>query len=155
MATKQYVIRFEMDEEGWWIATARDVQGCHTQGRSLRQARTRIREALSLFVGDAAAEKAELVEEIAPPREVAPLVERYRSAKDRAEAEHLHAQEALKDAVAGLVSASLTVRDAGEILGLSHQRVQQLVADVPPAKLRQRFEGAVARTTKRPRRATR
>jgi predicted RNase H-like HicB family nuclease len=45
---KSYKVTFERDEDGWWVATATDLAGCHTQGRSIAQARERLREAMAL-----------------------------------------------------------------------------------------------------------
>jgi predicted RNase H-like HicB family nuclease len=52
-AVKRYRVAYERDEAGWWVASVRGVRGCHTQGRTVDEARRRIREALELFVGDA------------------------------------------------------------------------------------------------------
>lgn len=43
----------ERDCDGWWIASAAGLQGCHTNGRTLPQVRRRFREALALFVDHA------------------------------------------------------------------------------------------------------
>lgn len=50
---KSYKVVYERGDDGWWAASVLGVRGCRTQGRSLAQARERIREALSLFVKDA------------------------------------------------------------------------------------------------------
>ena len=47
-AVKSYRVAYERDKSGWWIATVRGVRGCHTQGRTVDEARRRIREALGL-----------------------------------------------------------------------------------------------------------
>ena len=47
-AVKSYRVAYERDESGWWVATVRGVRGCHTQGRTVDEARRRIREALEL-----------------------------------------------------------------------------------------------------------
>ena len=52
-AVKSYRVSYERDELGWWVASVRGVRGCHTQGRTVDEARRRIREALELFVDDA------------------------------------------------------------------------------------------------------
>ncbi len=53
-AVKSYRVAYERDDSGWWVvATVRGVRGCHTQGRTVDEARRRIREALDLFVDDA------------------------------------------------------------------------------------------------------
>lgn len=51
---------FERDEDGWWVATVADVPGCRAQGKTVEEARERLREALALFVDDV--EHVELVE---------------------------------------------------------------------------------------------
>lgn len=58
---KRYVVVFDPDESGW-LARIPDLNGCHTWGPSIEEARKRIREALSLF--DDEAEQAELVEDV-------------------------------------------------------------------------------------------
>ena len=59
----RYTVRYERDEDGWWVATILEVPGVHTQGKSLEEARSRIREALAAAVGDEETARAELVEE--------------------------------------------------------------------------------------------
>jgi predicted RNase H-like HicB family nuclease len=49
---KQYEVVYQRDETGWWQARVPQIPGCHTQGRTVEEARRRIREALSLFVDD-------------------------------------------------------------------------------------------------------
>lgn len=46
---KKYHIAYERDESGWWVASVRGVRGCHTQGRTVDEARRGIVEALELF----------------------------------------------------------------------------------------------------------
>ena len=47
---KKYHVAYERDESGWWVATVREIRGCHTQGRTVGETRRRIREAMQLFV---------------------------------------------------------------------------------------------------------
>ena len=122
---KRYTVRYERDEAGWWVASVKGVRGCHTQGRTLDEARRRIREALGLAVRDAA--RAALVDEIRLPADVRRTVGRSRAAPARAEREQVRARATTKAAAALLRKRlKLGVRDAGALLGLSHQRVQQL-----------------------------
>jgi predicted RNase H-like HicB family nuclease len=51
---KTYRVVLQLDESGHWIAAVPAVRGCHTYGDSLSEAWSRIREALSLFVPQAA-----------------------------------------------------------------------------------------------------
>ena len=59
---KTYTAKYEPIENGWWLATVEGVHGCLTQGRTIKQTRERIKEALSLFVDDAYTAK--LIDEI-------------------------------------------------------------------------------------------
>ncbi len=121
-----YRVVIERDETGAWVANVRGVRGCHTYGRTLEQVRRRIREALSLWVEDA--ETAELVEELRLPGDARQAIRRSSAARRRAELGRENAQTATAAAANLLVERlGLGVRDAGELLGLSYQRVQQLV----------------------------
>lgn len=120
---KTYEVKLKRDPEGWWVALVRGVPGCHTQGRTIRQTEERVREALGLFVEDAAKAKLKLL----LPARLLKVVSSQQTARARAAKEQERAQEALQRAVQKLTQdLRLSVRDAGELLGLSHQRVQQL-----------------------------
>lgn len=121
---KRYKVRYERDEDGWWVASVPSVKGCHTQGRSIAQARERIHEALSLFVKDA--KRAEFREEFRLPAELRKVVDRTAAARARAARQEVLASSMLKDAAKVLEKEGVSVRDAGQLLGLSHQRINQL-----------------------------
>lgn len=118
---KSYRVVYKLDESGHWIAEVPRVRGCHTYGRSLSEARSRIREALGLFVADAG--RAQLIDDIRLPAAMRRLVDAYRLARGRAERERRQA-----DAAARRLAGRLSRRDAAELLSLSHQRVQQIAA---------------------------
>jgi predicted RNase H-like HicB family nuclease len=52
-----YHVAYDREESSWWVASVREVRGCHTQGRSVDEARRRIRKAMELFVDDARSAK--------------------------------------------------------------------------------------------------
>ena len=121
-----YEVIIERDEGGAWLARLPAVRGCHTYGRTLEQARRKIREALSLWVDDA--DDADLKFEVRLPAKIRSELQRAASARRRSEQAGREAQEALRTAAADLTtSLSISRRDAAELLGLSHQRVQQLL----------------------------
>jgi predicted RNase H-like HicB family nuclease len=122
----KYRVKLERDASGAWIAKCLDVPGCHTYGRSLRQARSRVREALALWVDDA--DKAELVFQYHFPSEWREAVEACRRSRTRALNAERDAQ-AITAAIATELTQSqgLSLRDVAEMFGLSHQRVQQIV----------------------------
>jgi predicted RNase H-like HicB family nuclease len=122
----RYRVVIERDESGAWIARVPSIRGCHSHGRTLDQARRRLREALGLWVDDA--DSAKLIEEIRLPARVRTAISRSRKARRQAKHERDRAQLAMKAAAETLVEeVGLGLRDAGELLEISHQRVQQLV----------------------------
>ena len=127
----RYAVDLERDDAGWWVVSARGVSGCHTQGRSIRQALSRMREVLSVCVDEDVASD-QLDPCIHLPAEARLVVARYQSANKRLERDQREAHSATDRAIETLVGElSLSVRDAGDVLGLSHQRVHQLVGARP------------------------
>ncbi len=122
-----YVIKYERDDTGWWVATAKGVRGCHTQGRTIDQARQRIREALALFVDDS--ESAELLDDIRLPAKIRVSLTNLEDARKRADAEAVRLGECTVETAKLLASdLGLSLRDIGKLMGLSHQRIQQLLS---------------------------
>ncbi len=124
-SVKRYQVVLERDETGAWIATVPSVPGCHSYGRSLVEARRRVREALGLWVEDA--HGAELSDDVRLPRDAVAAVRRSLGAREKLTQARDVAGSATTDAARRLVDAGLGVRDAAYLLGLSHQRVQQLL----------------------------
>lgn len=122
----RFNVVIERGSDGVWLARVPKVRGCHTYGRALGQTRERIREALSLWVDDA--ESAELAFGVRLPAQIRTELERAHAARERSCNAARQAQEALRAAATALTSSlALSRRDAAELLGLSHQRVQQLL----------------------------
>jgi len=122
-----YTVRYERHEDGWWTAEVPAVQGCLTQGRTIAQCRRRIRDALALFVDDAVARKATLVDDVRLGGGITRVVRRVAAARRKADAVQARVQRDTRAAVKELTGRlGLSVRDAAEVLGISYQRVQQL-----------------------------
>jgi predicted RNase H-like HicB family nuclease len=126
---KTYHVVYERDAAGWWVASVRRVRGCHTQGRTVDEARRRLREALGLFVVDAGS--ARLVDHVRLPARAAKAVRDYASQRRKAREEDRRAIAAARRAVRILRQGQLKMsgREAAQLLGLSHQRVHQLAQD--------------------------
>ena len=128
----KYAVVFEPDEGGWHVWIPR-VRGCRSWGRSLDAARRHIREALSTCVdvlGDAAASiarDAEFTERYKLPVDAKRALVLYQATKRRAEKEARVASESAQRAAMALTRKRISLRDAGELLGLSHERVHQIV----------------------------
>lgn len=125
--SSERTIVFTWEPPSHWIVHAPSVPGCHTFGSSIRQATTRMREALSLWVGDA--HTTTLVPEFRLPPAIRASVRAAADARRRAEEAHAEAQRALSASAQALTHARLSRRDAAALLGISHQRVQQLLDD--------------------------
>jgi antitoxin HicB len=129
--TFKVVLYPEPDGSGWNVSIP-SIQGCFTYGRSLSEARRNIRECLSLFEedfggkADEVARDASFEEDIRLPAKARAAVKRYEKARAKAEAETANLRAAQND-VARTLTEQLSLRDAGELLGLSHQGVRQIL----------------------------
>ncbi len=126
---KTYHVAYERDESGWWVATVRGLRGCHTQGRTVDEARRRIVEAMELFVDNP--RSAKIVDDVKLPAAVKRAVRTYATLRKKAELENRRAALAARRAVRVLRGGRLkmSARDAARVLGLSHQRVHQLAQE--------------------------
>ena len=43
-----FTVMIEQDEDGWYVASVPDIQGCHTQGKTIPEVLERIKEAIEL-----------------------------------------------------------------------------------------------------------
>jgi predicted RNase H-like HicB family nuclease len=123
--TSNYVAVYERDPEGdAWLVRVKDIDGCHTYGRTLRQAETRIREALSLWL-DREPETLEITPQW--PADVAMLAAEVSKARYAASKSAQTAGSTTVKAAKKLDRMGLSRRDTADVLGISHQRVQQLL----------------------------
>src|SRR6266568_1974885 len=78
-------ITYERDESGWWVASVRGLSGCHTQGRTVDEARRRIRKAMALFVDDA--RSAKLIDDVKLPAPASKAIRLYATLRKQADRE--------------------------------------------------------------------
>jgi predicted RNase H-like HicB family nuclease len=111
----------------WWAITIPELKGVHSQARRLDHAEPMAREAISLFL-DEPADSFDVTVVPVLPGELQADVDNARAARGEAEERQKEAAVATARAARQLVRGSkLTVREAGQILGVSHQRIAQLL----------------------------
>jgi predicted RNase H-like HicB family nuclease len=47
---KEFTIVIEQDEDGMYVASVPELEGCHTQAKTLDKLRERIKEAIQLYL---------------------------------------------------------------------------------------------------------
>lgn len=126
MTRKTYTARCEREGD-WWAISVPELRGVHTQARRLEKVDETVRDAIALFL-DVRPDSFEIRVEPVLPRDLQKKVGRARRVRGEAEVLQREAATASAEVAADLVQrAHLTVRDAGRVLGLSHQRVAQLL----------------------------
>ena len=110
----------------WWALDVEGVRGVRTQVKRLDQAEGMVRDALS---GVLDRPPGSFAVEVVPeaPRAVRDAVAKAARARSHAALAQEDALQLTREAVRRMVDEGLTVRDAGRLLGISHQRVTQLL----------------------------
>lgn len=123
---KTYTIIYEPEDNGWWFVSIEELQGCHSQGKNLNQARERIEEALELF--EDSLEGIKLVDDIRLPEKEQALVNEYLKIQQELK-EKREALQTLSKKTAQELKKNLGIshRDTGQLMHISHQRVHQLI----------------------------
>ena len=111
MSPRPFKVVFEPDGTGWFVSIPA-FRGCYSQGRSISEARTRIRDVLSLHEEQLNGKAAQVARDAVLEEEI------------RLPAELRDAQSA----AALALSETRSLRDAGELLGLSHQAIKKILA---------------------------
>lgn len=122
-----YRVHVERDETGSWIATSPDAPGAVTQAKRLDQLRPRLAEAIAVATDQEPDEIAISSISVSLGDEIDGLVERAKEQRQAAEKAQAEASRAVRAAANALLDRHLSLRDAGEVLEISHQRVDQLV----------------------------
>lgn len=138
-AKATYHARLELDPSGQWLAELEEIPQVHSFGRTLGKAREYLVDALALWLEEPPERIAGLIEFGPPPLppRIEEAVRMARAERELAEAATRVATDLTATASIALVDeARLSMRDAADILGLSHQRVQQLVAAGRPTTLK-------------------
>ena len=121
----EYKVIYKLDEAGEWTARVRGLRRCQGRGRTLRQARKRLRAALGRF--DDEPHRADLLEDVKLPPPARALLVRHWAARRRARSEEARAQAAARQAAQALLGLRLSARDAADLLGLPYPKAQQML----------------------------
>jgi predicted RNase H-like HicB family nuclease len=132
---KTYTARLERDKDGRWNVELEEEPRVHTWGKTVDQALARMREAAALWF-QTNENQIELVPHPMLPKTAGRTVEQARQAREHARDADRHALEQTRKAVAALTNRGISMRDAAAILGISHQRVHQLLTPetTPPRR---------------------
>jgi predicted RNase H-like HicB family nuclease len=123
----------------WWALEVPDLPGVHSQTKRLDRAASEAREAISLML-DVEADSLDVEVETQLPPEAREALQAVARAHKAAEAAALQEREAMVRA-ASVLTQRLSQRDAGAVLGVSFQRISQLLkttASRPSASGRKR-----------------
>ncbi|MPZ23139.1 MAG: hypothetical protein GEU28_06255 [Dehalococcoidia bacterium] len=129
----RYTMVVSRDDNDTWFAELAEERRCHTWGRTLAATRDRMREAVAVWY-EVAPDSFDLREDIRLPDDLRRRLDITLSARDSARREMDAAQAETARTVRALVDAGLSRRDVAYLVGLSHQRVQQILdSPAPPA----------------------
>ena len=130
---KTYTARLEREKDGRWSVELEEEPRVHTWGKTVDQALARMREAAALwFQTDEAS--IDLIPSPVLPKTTGRTVEQARQAREQARSADRLAIETTRRAAAALASRGISMRDAAAILGISHQRVHQLLSPDEPRR---------------------
>jgi predicted RNase H-like HicB family nuclease len=124
---KTYRATVERDDR-WWLVKSPDVPGALAQVKRLRQAPEAIREVISLIL-DVPVEQVEVTIGL-ELGDVALDVREAMELRQQAEELQARASRRMREAASTLAGLGMTIRDIGTLLGVTHQRVAQLLAEV-------------------------
>ena len=127
---KTYTARLEREKDRRWTVELAEEPRVHTWGKTVEQALARMREAAALWF-EADEHEIELVPHAVLPEAAVRTIEQARQAREEARRADRLAVEQTKKAAAALAGRGISLRDAAAILGISHQRVHQLLTPEP------------------------
>jgi hypothetical protein len=127
MSRKTYTVTCERAGD-WWMLQSTPEPDHHlvTQVRRLSQAAGMARDAIALLL-DVPSDSFDVEVDVRLPSSMRQLLDRAIELRQEAAQASEAAAQAMTEAARALLRGGLTMREAGQVLGLSHQRVLQLV----------------------------
>jgi predicted RNase H-like HicB family nuclease len=118
--------RLEREKDGRWTVELVEEPRVHTWGKTVDQALSRVREAAALWF-QIDEDAIELVPRPVLPKATGKTIEQARQAREQARLADRAAVEQTRKAAAVLADRGWSMRDIAAVLGVSHQRVHQLL----------------------------
>lgn len=109
----------------WWAVEVAEFPGVFTQARRLDQVSSMVADAIAMF---AQLDAGEVEVTVVPLTEVDDLIARAQEARAQADEAAALASALAREAARALAERNITTRDAGALMGVSPQRISQLVA---------------------------
>ena len=113
----------------WWAITVPALCGVFSQAKRLDQVESMAREAIALMLDMDEADVGDIEVVVIPPAEAVDVLERLKASAAAATEATEAAAEARRWAARLLRDEGLPMRDVGKLIGVSHQRVIQILAD--------------------------
>ncbi len=126
-----YTARLEQERDGRWTVELEEEPRVHTWGKTVDQALARMKEAAAMWF-DTDERAIDLVPRPVLPKAAGRTVEQARQAREQARVADRVAIEQTRKAAATLTGRGISMRDVAAILGISHQRVHQLLTTQTP-----------------------
>lgn len=127
--TRDRPYRVEAVRSGdWWAITVPDLDGVFSQAKRLDQVETHAREAIAMMLDTDEDDVGELDVHVTPPDTVAELLEAFKVSVAAAAEASQEASRMRRRVAQALRDEGLPLRDVGRLIGVSHQRVHQLLA---------------------------
>ncbi len=111
----------------WWAITVPTLDGVFSQARRLDQVDNHAREAIAMML-DIGEDEIEISMAVTPPDTVADLLDALHTATETASKASATAAQMRIEAARALHDQGLPLRDVGALIGVSYQRVHQLLA---------------------------
>ena len=122
----EHKVVYRRTAKGEWVASVEGVRRCRGRGRTLRQARQHLRIELARVVADPY--QMDFVEDVRLPPPARKLILQHWVARRRLEKEQGRADAAARAALHALLGLDVSVKDAGDLLGLPPLKLQKLRA---------------------------
>lgn len=112
----------------WWAISVPDLRGVFSQAKRLNRVEATAREAIAMMFDIDESEVGPIDVQVQTPHEIASLLDELHHSVSVAEEASAAVARARREAAKLLRDSGFPMRDIGQLLGISHQRVSQILA---------------------------